>query len=449
MKKKVVFLVSLVLFVLPFFLSPPFDLSEEGFKTLVIFAICTLWWITNVVPIMITSLFAIISFPLLGLASSEEVYSYFGNTSVFFLIGSFIISSVLRRNGITQKVALKFIETFGKNPKRLILSVLFSSYFLSLWMLSHAVVAVLLPIVLEIASNMEEGSEKFAKALLLGTFWGAVLGGNTTLLGGARAPLVFAMFQPYFARRLTFLKWILASLPITGTLLLFSSFFLIKLTPNLEMEKIRKFLRSSMKEDTLSSKKIFIIAVTIVTIFLWMFAGERIGVANIALGAVIVLFFMDAVSWGEVEEDVNWGVILMYGGAIVLGRMVSKTGLAEWIVSHLKMEVLSPTVLFFTMIIGGMLLTEVMSNSAAAVVLTQFAIPLLGSMKIPPEAVAVMVSMVTGFSFMFPTGSPSAALIASTGYIQIKDLVKYGAFIAFLSFVVFVVFVNTLWKWIF
>ncbi|AJG40174.1 hypothetical protein TRQ7_01635 [Thermotoga sp. RQ7] len=447
MKKAAVLLSSSVILSLPFLFSPPPGLSVEGFKTLAVFLVCVLWWITNIVPIMVTSLLAIVSFPILGLASSEEVYSYFGNTAVFFLVGSFILSSALRRKGITQKMALSFVKVFGKTSRSLALSFLFVAYLLSLIMISHAVVAVLIPVILEFSGLREDKESKdFVKVLLLSTFWGAVLGGNTTLLGGARAPLVLAMFQPYYSEGLSFLRWLSMSFPVTFTLLLLAAFFVTKWTPNVDIEELRRSLLERKEQLSSSREQLVVSVIAFVTILTWICASEKVGVANIALGSVIALFLTGTISWREVEEDVNWGVILMYGGAIVLGRMMNRMGVAEWITSSLNLGLVPGWLLIILLIVAGMLLTEVMSNSAAAVILTQLSFPLIGKVGLSPEAMTVIISMATGFAFVLPTGSPSTALVVSTGYLDVRDLAKRGVIMSVLSFGILLLFVNTLWR---
>ena len=48
-------------------------------------------------------------------------------------------------------------------------------------------------------------------------------------------------------------------------------------------------------------------------------------VATISLLVVVVVFVIGCAMWSEVEDDVNWGIVFMYGGAIVLGFVMLKT----------------------------------------------------------------------------------------------------------------------------
>jgi len=452
MKRLVIFTISFVIILIPFFFETPPGLTEEGFKALSVFFVCVFWWITNVVPLMITSLLAIILFPILGLDSSSEVYAYFGNTAVFFLIGSFILSSAFKRSKLTLKIALGFSKNFGKSSKLLAVSFQYAATFLSFWMSSHAVVAIFLPIIAEIADEMEEvnDGQQLVKTLFLSTLWGATIGGNTTLLGGARGPLALAILNSATSKTVSFSQWTMAVFPITLFLSLITTLLILKITPKVDVKSVNIFLDNKAKElGKLTKKQIEIAFVMVIAIFMWIVFGNQLGLANIALAAVVVLFMLRLISWREVEEDVNWGVILMYGGAIVLGQMLNKTGVSNWLISITKLENLSP-VLFITMIVViSIVLTEMMSNSAAVVILMQLALPLASKLNLPVEMIAVLIPVSTGFAFSLPMSSPSVALTLSTGYVELKDTVRYGLFFNLVSMISMIVFANIFWKFIF
>jgi sodium-dependent dicarboxylate transporter 2/3/5 len=173
-------------------IDAPKGLSHTGFKSLAVFIVCILWWVTNVIPLMITSLFAIVAFPLFNIADAHEVYPKFGNTAVFFLLGSFILAPAFKRSGLrlSTLLSLVFIKAVGKSPLRMVISFQLLATFLAFWTTGHTVVAIL--ILLELGNSLsdEENGADLAKSLSLAVMWGAVIGSNATFLGGARTPCV-------------------------------------------------------------------------------------------------------------------------------------------------------------------------------------------------------------------------------------------------------------------
>jgi len=428
LKRKIIFLVSILLFLLPFITQPPQGLSREAYKALSIFLVSLLWWATRFVPLMITSLLGIIAFPLLGIMSTSSVYSKFGNTAVFFILGSLIIASAMNRSGLSRRIALRFLKYFGKTPLSLILSLLYLAAFFSVFTSGHAVAAILMPIVLEIGSSLceQENSETYLKFLALAPMWGAIIGSNTSFLGGARAPLGIEMLKNFTGREISFSKWILSSFPVVTGLILISTIILIKLTPKtIDISKGLKILKIKNEElGKLTKREKYISLIITITIFAWIFFGTSLGIANIAIASVIILFVFNLTSWNEVEKDVNWGVVLMYGGAIVLGSALADTGVTNWLMS--KLNISNPILFVIIIIFVSTLLTEFMSNTAVVALILPVVLSTGITANIKPELLVLSVVMSAGSAFTMPMSTPAIAIMSSTNYISMKDTFKFG-----------------------
>ena len=290
-------------------------------KALAIFVLCVIFWVSHVIPLMITSLLAIILFPLMGVLPADKTYSLFGNQAVFFILGAFILASSVTRTGLSNRMALIFLKWFGHSPKILLLGVIALSAFFSFWMSEHAVAAMMFPIVVAISASLElkPTESNYGKALFFGMAWGCVIGGVATFLGGARAPLAVGILRDTTGESIGFIKWALAALPTVIAMLVVTYLLLIFLFPaeikDVKRAQILLINRTAcigrMKRDEWA-----IGILMVITIFSWICFGERFGLANIALAAVVIAFVFKLLRWKEVEEDVNWGLILMYGGAI-------------------------------------------------------------------------------------------------------------------------------------
>jgi len=198
-------------------------------------------------------------------------------------------------------------------------------------MSAHAVAAMMFPIIAAIALSLElkPGESNYGRSLFLGTAWGCVIGGVATFLGGARVPLAIGMLQDTTGESIGFFKWMLATLPAVITMLAVTYWLLIVLFPAeiKDVKKARKLLvNRTACIGKMKRKELSIGILMVATIFTWICFGEKFGLANIALASVVIAFVFKLLRWKEVEEDVNWGLILMYGGAICLGFAMGKTG---------------------------------------------------------------------------------------------------------------------------
>jgi sodium-dependent dicarboxylate transporter 2/3/5 len=429
-KRLIIFIVSGVILLLPLIIDAPEGLSQTGFRSLAVFAVCILWWVTNVIPLMITSLFAIVAFPLFNIADAHEVYPKFGNTAVFFLLGSFILASAFMRSGLSTRISLIFIKTVGKSPLKMVIAFQLLATFLAFWTTGHTVVAILIPILLELGNSLsdEQNGVELAKSLSLAVMWGAVIGSNATFLGGARAPLAVAILSESTGRTITFSQWLIATLPLVIVMTLVGALILLKITPKkVDIKQSRTHLAKKVKNLGPTSRREKLIAgIMLLTIIAWFVFGNRAGLANIALIAVITLFFLKLTSWKEVEEDVNWGIILMYGGAIALGSTLSETGVSDWVMTMTGGLITSSIAFLVIIATLSIFFTETMSNSAVVAFMMPMAIATAIGLNASPEILALSITIPSGFAFMLPMSTPAVAMTLSTGYVEMKDTIKNG-----------------------
>jgi sodium-dependent dicarboxylate transporter 2/3/5 len=260
----------------------------------------------------------------------------FGNEAVFFILGAVILAACLMKSGLSTRLALAILTRFGTTPRLLLITVLLLNAIMSFFMSEHAVAAMNFPIILEIAAvlRLNPRRSQYGKALFLAMAWGTTVGGVATLLGGARAPLALGMLKESTGQGFTFLEWSVAILPLVIVLLVVCYVVLISFF-TIDIESVRaadEVLRARrMALGRMRDRDRVIATVLVATIIAWIFLGEEFGLANVALAGVITLFVLQVVTWREIEGYVNWGVILMYGGAICLGAAMNKSGAANWI----------------------------------------------------------------------------------------------------------------------
>ena len=432
-------------------LPPPSDLQPQAMKAVAIFAVCIFFYVTNVIPLMITSLLAVILFPLAGVLDSKTTFALFGNEAVFFILGAFILASPFMRCGLSRRIALAVLQRFGDSPRMLLFGVLILSAFLSCWMSEHAVAAMIFPIVMEITDclGLSPQRSRYGKAIFLALAAGCIIGGITTFLGGARAPLAVGMLREATGQTISFTPWALAALPTTLLMLGFAYLLYNFFYPPeaIKLEKVRELLSRRRRElGGISPREIGVSILTLGTIIGWMIFGEEFGLAKIAIVAVIVAFIFKLTDWQEVEEDVNWGIFLMYGGAICLGYAMEKTGGAAWLARNsLGAFVHSPTLLIAAISFLSIALTELLSNSAVVALLMPVALSMGKELGIDPRVMTMVVAIPSGLGFMFPMGTPATAIAFSSGFLSMRDTVRTGWILFLAGWVVFNLSIHFIW----
>jgi len=420
-------------------------LRIEGRNTLAIFFLCVTLWIGQLIPIGITGLLAIVLLPLLGVMSTSDAYSLFGNQAVFFLIGAFILGAAIQISGLAARIALFVLNRFGNTPTTLLLSIFFFTSIMSWGMPEHVVAAIAFPIVLEIVRSMNLSTkDNFAKILFLSLAWGSITGGVATFLGGARTPLAIGILQETTGKTISFLDWMKFGIPasialaVTGFIALKLYFNFKDVNLSIAKESIQKMIR---RQGLMTLKEKIIATVTILTIGAWIFEGHKIGLANIAIMSVVALFVLQLIRWRDVQENVNWGVILMYGGAIALGGALEKSGASRYVAQNILFsQALNPLFIISILSFFTMLLTAVMSNAAAVAALLPIALTVGNSANIDPKLIALTIAFTSGLDFALPIGTPASAIAYSSGYLKIREMLVPGLIMSFLAWLIFMLF---------
>lgn len=430
---------------------PPVGLSEAGMKCLGVAAICITLWILTPIPLAITSLVAIILLPALEILDKQLVFSFFGNSAVFFLLGVFILAGAIMHTGLSKRIALLFLTRFDKGPQNVVFGILVTSSLLSLFMPEHAVAAMMFPVVMEIAQTLKlkKGDSTFAILLFLAMAWGAVVGGIGTFLGGARAPLAVELLRETYNRQISFSFWAIAAVPI-ALVLTVATYLILRLFFKPDIEDIspaRLLLKQQLQIiGPVSKDELKIGLLVLVTIFFWIFGGHRIGLAVISLAAAIMVFVLNIAKWTDIIDYVNWGIIIMYGGAIALGKALAETDAIDWLTGQiLGSSLITPFLLIMILAALSKIVTELISNAAAVVILVPISFGFVNTLNLSPELLVLVVTIPAGLAFCLPVGTPPNAIAYASGYFSIKDILKPGLVISVLSWIVFLLFVRFYW----
>jgi sodium-dependent dicarboxylate transporter 2/3/5 len=429
----------------------PAGLTPVGQKALAVFCLCVFYWIFDVLPLMITSLLAIILIPLSGVMTASQAYALFGNEAVFFILGAFILAACVMKSGLSTRIALGILRRFGTTPRTLLVSVLLLNAAMAFVMSEHAVAAMNFPIVVEIAAvlGLSPRRSRYGKALFLAMAWGSTIGGIATLLGGGRAPLALGMLRETTGQTFSFVQWSVAILPLVFVLLvvayaLLAAFFPIDVGSVQAADDVLR--EKSLGLGHLRFEELAVGLVMLLTFVAWVALGEEFGLANIALGSVVTLFALGLVNWREIERYVNWGVILMYGGAICLGAAINKSGASGWLADvTISSWATSGVSVVLVLSLLSILLTEAMSNSAVVALLMPVSLGIAQQFNMDPRIMALVVAVPAGLATTLPIGTPANAIAYSSGHLSMRDMVLPGAILGLVSWVLFNVLAN--WYW--
>ncbi len=392
-------------------------------------------WTGHLISLPVSGLLILGAIPLLGLMSAHETFSSFGNPVVFFLISILIISEALNKTALVEKFSFFLMRTGQKSPYRLIFILTVGAGFLTWVIPEHATAALLLPMVLRIGRGTHRKlPPEYISLLVLAVTWGSIIGGITTLVGGARSILGIELTSQYALTlgsrfHFTFFDWMRASLfvffgilPVILISLYFEYRKCEKRYGDIVIEPFTKPAQEGWTRD-----QVITLVLYSCTFIAWILWGHELGLAVIATISAILFFGVGILDWESVQKGVNWGIVFLFGGAIVLGKTIESSPLLHtWLQSLASNYPIPGSLLLILFALISLILTEVISNTATVSLLLPLALPVGHSFHLPLEAIMLSITLPAGLCYLLPTGTPPTAMALATGYIQPWDLIRTG-----------------------
>lgn len=451
--------------------------AANGTRTvLALLLLMITWWITEAIPIPVTSLLPAVILPLFHVTgvSAGKLYPFdmknslisYANPIIFLFLGGFLLAAALRKCGLDKRITL-FILTRGRladSSRLIILGIMSVSAFLSMWISNTATAAMFLPLGIGILGLLgsEPGSSNMGKALMLGIAYSASIGGMGTIIGTPPNGIAVSILSASGLAKITFLDWMKFGVPMVIILIPITWLLLIKVFPpevksvpggkELLMEEKRKLGRFSREEK-------IVISVFMLAVVLWIsnpfwkyimpsFVIEKLSWFDeyvIALFAALLLFIIPVnlkklkfvLDW-EDSKYVEWGILLLFGGGIALSDAMFRTGLAGFIATTFIGIAGKPSTLLLLFLVVLMIdfLTEVTSNTAVTSMMVPIIISIALTVGDDPVGLAVGAALAASLAFMLPVATPPNAIVYSSGYIKIREMIKAGFFLDITGWIV-------------
>lgn len=174
-----------------------------------------------------------------------------------------------------------------------------------------------------------------------------------------------------------------------------------------------------------------------------------LGLAPLAvaiLGGTILAFLTRCITPEEAYREVEWKVVILIGSMLALGMAMEKSGTAAFLAQQLVTWVgdANPMWLLSGFFFLAMLLTQPMSNQAAAAVVLPVAIQTALQLGLNPRTFAVMIAVGASTSFITPL-EPACLMVYGLGHYRFFDFVKVGFLLTLFIFGIAILLVPMLW----
>ncbi|WP_265522620.1 SLC13 family permease [Oerskovia flava] len=459
-------------------------LSDPARATAAIAIMMAVWWMTEALPLAVTSLVPIVAFPVAGVLSVNDTTAPYASPTVFLFMGGFMIALAMQKWNLHKRVALVVMRAIGTKPRQLVLGVMVATAFLSMWVSNTATTLMMLPIgisVLALVASTSGGARgsddgattgpegeaasqaladkdtrNFAVCLMLSIAYAATIGGLATLIGSPPNLILAGFVEETFDDvTLGFADWMKIGVPLSAVFLVVAWLLLTRVIYPTKLANVvggRQVIDTELAALGRMSRGEWVVAVVFtVTALLWVFRDvitesgvlpfmEHVDDATIGIAAAVVLFLVPAstergkpvmtLDWRTAQAGIPWGVLLLFGGGLSLARAVQETELSTYIGTQLDGLGVLPTVLLVAAVCLVILaLTELTSNTATAATFLPVLAGVALGIGIDPMLLLVPAAFAATCSFMLPVGTPPNAIVFGSGYVTMGQMLRAGVWL--------------------
>jgi len=386
-----------------------------------------------------------------GVLSREEVPMLYWSDACWFIMGSLMFAAAFVKTGVDKRVCLMIFQKIAKPQVKWITLVMFVIISpLAAFISDHALAAMFLPIGILLYQNSltKETPEdpELAKMLMIAIAMACNLGGPGAPSGGARNVIMMNYLNDMFGLDIGYFQWVTYCFPFVlimipvGWILVNTRF-----TPKIKnlapaMAHLKNEIR---KMGGWNRKQIWAIVIFVIMVFGWFTEKSfynlgiypvRLGIGMIAVAGAVAYLMAGVVNWRDYQEKVDWGVVWLYAGAIIFGRVLDSTGAAYWL-ARTVIETLAPLGVDSGMpllaVSNGLtaVLTNLMADGPAAasvgpITLNMAGLVHPGTTYLP--FIAMSTAIASSFAYCLIIGTPPNAIVYASGYLEPKDYLRVG-----------------------
>ena len=408
-------------------------------------------FLTECIPLPAVAFCIGLAFVFAGVVDREEVTMLYWSDACWFIMGSLMFAAAFVKTGVDKRVCMMMFKKLAvPNTKWITLIFFIIITPLAAFISDHALAAMFLPIGMLLYQNSltDEVPEdpELAKMLMIAIAMACNIGGPGAPSGGARNVIMMTYLSDMFGIDIGYLQWITYCMPFLIVMIPITWFMInwrfkpkvTNLAPS--MEHLR---REIDKMGGWNRNQIWALIIFLVMVSGWFFektiydAGiipVRLGIGVIAVAGAIAYLLAGVCNWRDYQEKVDWGVVWLYAGAMIFGRILDRTGAAYWL-ARSCIDMVAPlgmdSGLPLLMTSNGLtaIITNLMADGPAAaavgpITLNMAGIVHPGSTMLPFMAMATAIA--SSFAYCLIIGTPPNAIVYASGYLEPKDYLRVG-----------------------
>ena len=417
---------------------------SPAIKCLILLAVIALFFVTELIPLAITSMAGAIACGLLGFIPAKQVFSGLSNSTVVLFGGMFVVGASMFYTGLAQKIGGTVVKMCGTSENSLMFGLMLVGTVLSSCLSNTGTAACLLPVALGICSAAKIPASRQLMPLAFACGWGGII----TMVGTPPNIIAVGAMNAAGLESFGFFEFAWIGVPVSIAGMLYMMFVGKYLLPKAELDANQEIEQEV--EATSDNKTKQMISAAILTVVILVMA---VGVKGVSLEMASVIGALVCVLTGCLTEkqayaSIDWVTIFLFAGMMPVSKAIDVTGagklIADWTVGLMGGSP-SPMVVTAVLFMLSCTLTQFMSNTASAALLCPIGIAIAQNLGASPKAVVMAIAVAASCAFATPVGTPPNTLVLGPGGYKFMDYVKAGCGLVCVCFAVCLVVIPMVW----
>jgi len=422
-------------------------------QTLIVLAVMAVLFVTEIIPLAITSLGGAITLGLMGIITPKVVFSGLSDSTVVLFAGMFVVGAALFYTGLAQKIGETVVSHAGTSENGLMLAIMLVTATMSAFLSNTGTTAALLPVVVGICAVAKIPASR----QLMPLAFAAGIGGIITMVGTPPNIIVSGTLSKFGIEPFGFFEFAWIGIPLTVATIVFMMLVGKHLLPKHEITDAGDVEQEVAAEDISNDpKKQLYSGLILLGVIIAMILGDPLKTyfgINLPLSMVAVIGAMLCVLTGCLNEkqaytSIDWVTIFLFAGMMPVATALDQSGAGKMIADAVIGVMGSdPSPYFATAVLFALscIMTQFMSNTASCALLAPIGISIAQGMGADPHAVLMAIGVAASCAFGTPVGTPPNTLVLGPGQYRFMDYVKAGVPLILVCFVVSLIIIPMVW----
>lgn len=387
---------------------------------LIILALTIIAFMSGKLPYTVISMGIIIALIMTGIMTIDEAFSGLTNSNVIMFAAMFVIGAGIVKSGLLDSTK-NIVMRYQNRPKIVLLVLMLVATVLSILTSAVGTMAILLPLIINIANNLNISRSKFIYPVAMI----ANIATACTFLGQGAANMNWSDVMVNMGGPVPFGIWdfTIARIPVIVTTIIYGVFVSQYLLPDIPNSQFDTGKPVVEKTKTIDVKKQRIAQIICSFTIIGMIVLDYFSLVPMyivaCIGAVLLILF-GVLSEMEAISSIHGPTMFLFIGVLPLSDALKMTGAADVVASLMRTllgNTTNPYIIMAVLFVVPLILTQVMSNIAAVAVFVPLVCSVAVSIGIDPRAGVMAVLIASCTSILNPHGGGCPGYDSGSGWI--------------------------------